>query len=272
MRAFNQRSALMLYCSHLPVVVGSYCPAWGGWVLLGVQLTQNRAPFSRVCRAPEKIPSSKVPQNRGKAEPSSEFWFRHRFLPHNAQSRSLSVPLELWLTHLEIIFSTLTKGSGEGKADFCLMSPWSGQNLVWEEWSSSDFPPLLESSAPIARYLLEKSVQGLCWYHCIQKKAPWISDLDWKMWDECFLQIIQTRCGVQGRENGFQAKQEMRVCVSAVWLYSGRRNSAEWSLGKIFFYCPVLKVSKGNWIHQKWYSFNENWLADTARSCVSSLE
>lgn len=80
-------------------------------MLLGVQLTHIEPPSPG---ATEKIPSSKVPQKQGEAEPSSEFWFRLRFLPHSAQSCSLSVPLELGLTHLEFIFSTLTKGSGEG--------------------------------------------------------------------------------------------------------------------------------------------------------------
>lgn len=89
-------------------------------MLLGVQLTQNRTPFSRTCRATEEIPSSKVPENQGKAEPSSKFWFRHGFLPHKAQSCS-GVVADSSGDH----FLDTDRREWRGQPDSCLMSPRS---------------------------------------------------------------------------------------------------------------------------------------------------
>lgn len=78
-----------------------------------------------------------------------------------------------------------------------------------------------------------------CWYR-IQKKGHWISDLDWKMWNECFLQIIQTRCGLCLEKMFFKVNS---VCVFGLIIFS-RRNRAKWSFGNIFSHFHVLVFQK----------------------------
>lgn len=70
---------------------------------------------------------------------------------------------------------------------------------------------------PIVHYVLEKSVQACMLVVLYSKKARWISDLDWKMWHECFLQIIQTRCGLEFKAEKMVFKLNLKcVCVCSL--------------------------------------------------------
>lgn len=79
---------------------------------------------------------------------------------------------------------------------------------------------------PILHYILEKSVQAFVLVSLYSKKSRWISDLDWKMWDECFLRIIQTRCGLEFKAEKMVFKLNLKcVCVCSLIIFRQKKLS-----------------------------------------------
>lgn len=100
---------------------------------------------------------------------------------------------------------------------------------------------------PIVHCILEKSVQACMLVSLYSKKARWISDLDCKMWDECFLQIIQTRCASEFKAEKMVFRLSLKcvcVCVCLQLDYIQAEETQLKGLLGAFFYCPVLMLPK----------------------------